>query len=119
MIIGQTINSLDKEGDVAKFFSPWFPRQDDNARFAYERIHSTLDSPETVEVFSKRSEDSGDSPGSVVATFAGLGATGFFEASCFDLKDMVRFRVTIAIEEDPGWLHFRFLEPTWFATARV
>jgi hypothetical protein len=118
MIIGQTINDLGTDGAVT-FFTPWFSRADDNARFTYERIHSTLVSSETVEVYSKKGEDPGDSPGSVVATFAGLGSTSLFEAACSGLKDMIRFKITLASNDSPGWLHFRFLQPTWFAEAKV
>ncbi len=49
--------------------------------------------------------------------FTQLGSTDLFEAACADLKEMVRFR--ILIKDTTGWLHFRFLPPTWYPTGQV
>ena len=113
MIIGQTLDA--DYGAVREHFTPWFPRQADNAVFTYERIFSTMSSAEAVDVFHKNAEDAG--AGAQVASFADLGSTGLLEASCSALKEMVRFR--IQIKNTDGWVHFRFLTPTWYFTGRV
>lgn len=113
MIIGQTINA--DYGAVREHFTPWFPRVADNAAFTFQRIFSTLGIEEVVEVFHKNAEDSGT--GSSVASFAQLGSTDLYEAACAGLKEMVRFR--IQIKDTTGWLHFRFLSPTWYPTGKA
>ncbi|MGK0155709.1 MAG: hypothetical protein ACI9SE_002674 [Neolewinella sp.] len=116
MIIGQTIQG-DSRNNIT-FFTPWFSRAEDNAVFGYERIWSTLGTAETVKVFHKLTEDPGT--GTVPTsggTFAQLGSTGVFQAEPSDLKELVRFQITLFTTT--GWLHFRFLEPNWFSAARV
>lgn len=113
MIIGQTLNT--DFGNDREHFTPWFPRVSDNAIFTFERIFSTLAIEETVEVFHKNAEDAG--VGSAVAPFSQLGSTDLFEAACVDLKEMVRLR--IQLKDTTGWLHFRFLPPTWYPTGKV
>ncbi len=112
MIIGQTLNG--DYGAVREHFTPWFPRQADNAIFTYERIFSTMGT-ETVEVFHKNEEDTG--LGTSLGSFSDLGSTGLLESVCSGLKEMIRFRVQI--KNASGWVHFRFLQPTWYFTGRV
>lgn len=115
MILGQTIQGAGT-GNTLVFFTPWFPRQADNARFTFERVHSSLSGgTESVKVYSKEVEESG-TPGTAAATFLQIGSTRFFVAEPDDLKELVRFR--IELDELTGSLHFRFLQPTWFATAK-
>lgn len=113
MILGQTI-----QGDSSTtlyFFTPWFPRRADNAKFTFERIHSTLSVAEEVEVYHKEAEESGTGDYLATADFSQLGSTRFYESDATNLKELVRFR--IKIDKASGMLHFRFLQPTWFATA--
>lgn len=114
MIIGQTLEG--SYGAVREHFTPWFPRQADNAVFTYERIFSTFGSAEAVDVFHKNEEDAGT--GTMLTGFStDLASTGLLEARCSGLKEMVRFRVQI--KNTDGWVHFRFLPPTWYFTGRV
>ena len=90
MIIGQTLNA--DGGYDRDYFTPWFPRQADNAVFTYDRIASTLSTAEAVDVFHKNEEDAG--AGTMLTGFsADLTSTGLFEAQCIGLKEMVRFRI--------------------------
>ena len=119
MLIGHTIHAAVGVEQVF-YLTPWMSSKADSAHFSYQAIHSTLPSTEVVQVFHKRAEDSGSSPGAVVATFSALGSTGIYEAKCSNLKDLHRFRVAIDNPDGlEGWLHFRFLPATWFAEAGV
>ena len=114
MIIGQALNA--DGGYDRDYFTPWFPRQADNAVFTYDRIASTLSTAEAVDVFHKNEEDAG--AGTMLTGFsADLTSTGLFEAQCIGLKEMVRFR--IQVKKATGWVHFRFLPPTWYFMGRV
>jgi|KBSSwiStaDraftv2_1062776.scaffolds.fasta_scaffold1872565_1 hypothetical protein len=115
MIIGQTLNAID--GEDAYYFTPWFPRVADNAIFTFQRIEDTLTGGgAVVEVFHKNAEDAGT--GSSVTEFSSqLGSTDLYEAACTGLKEMVRFR--IMVKDGTGWIHFRFLPPTWYPTGKV
>jgi len=100
------------------YFTPWFPRVADDARFTFEEIYSTASSV-TVTVYHKSAEDAGDEGGSSVASFSSqLSPANVYEASCSNLKELVRFKVTIGSETSaPGVLRYRFLPPTWFSKA--
>ena len=113
MIIGQTLDAHDV--DDIDFFTPWLPRGADNAIFTFERIHSTLSTDEVVTVYHKNAEDAGAGTG--FAGFSQLGSTDLFEAACTGIKEMVRFG--IQIKDGTGWIHFRFLPPTWYPTGKV
>lgn len=113
MIIGQTIEA--SSSATQTYYTPWFPGQADNAIFTFEQIHSTLGSAEDVSVYTKEAEEEGVGSAATSGTFSQLGSTRFYEASPTGLKDLVRFR--IFLRDTTGFLHFRFLQPTWYATA--
>lgn len=114
MIIGQTLNAV--AGEDKFYFSPWFPRAADNAVFTFQYITDQLTGGAVIDVLHKNAEDSGT--GSVVTDFsAQLGSTDLYEAQCSGLKEMVRFRVKL--KDGTGWVHFRFLPPTWYPTGKV
>lgn len=115
MIIGETIEASTSDPQV--YWTPWFPRQADNGAFTFERIHSTLGAAEAVTVYTKSAEDAGTGSPATDGSFTQIGSTRFFEAVATELQDLVRFR--ILLRDTTGWLHFRFLPPTWFATAHV
>jgi hypothetical protein len=114
MIIGQTL--MADEENNRDYFTRWFPRVADNAVFTFQRIHSTLSVNEDVDVFEKNVEDAGT--GTNTSGFSSqLGSTDLYEASGINLKEMVRFRVQL--KAGTGWIHFRFLAPTWYPTGKV
>ena len=115
MIIGQTIHGDSEASRI--YLTPWVLRRADRAKFAYERIHTTLSSAEAFAVLHKDAEDAGSGTVATGGTFSQISSSGIFEASPTDLKEMVRFRLTISPAS--GWLHFRILPPTWFFEAKV
>ena len=114
MVIGTGAKSYD---------TGWFPKGADNAIFTYEIIHkNSSGSPAvamTVAVYTKNRETPG-SEGTAFTSFTELGSTGFFEQKCEDLKQLVRFKVTITpgtSPTGPEGFCYRFLPPTWYDTA--
>jgi len=116
-VIGETVVTTGVDEEAQAYFTPWFPRVADNAVFSYERIHSSLSTNETVTVFHKDAEESGDEGSSVTTFSSQIGTTGIFQATCSGLKEMVRFRVTTTSTASPEMLHYRFLPPTWYDDA--
>lgn len=108
-------------GEDRTYYSPWFPRGTDNALFAYELIHDDLSGdPFQVAIEHKDSEDPGSAPGSPSGSFGQLGATDIYQANVTGLKEMIRFVVTVPEFGNAGEsVCFRFLSPTWYATAKV
>jgi hypothetical protein len=114
--IGQTI--LVPGNTSQDYYTPWFPRVADRAVFTYERIHATAPAI-AVTVFHKEAEEAGDE-GASAGSFStsALGSTNLYEASCSDLRELVRFKITIASDSSAvGILHYRFLPPTWYTKA--
>jgi hypothetical protein len=137
MHIGEILMS----GDVA--FSPWFPREADNAIFTLQIIATFGESVAlTVEVFSKNSEDTG--PGSEVGnaiTWETVDSNAAFKAAQFlvngsfsGFDELVRFKFSVSTGSDQlpvaagfaqldasdmMWVRYRMLMPTWFDTAVV
>jgi hypothetical protein len=114
-VIGQTLVANGDE-QPQYYYTPWFPRIADNAVFTYERIHSSLTTPEVVTVYHKDAEDAGSEGALVSTTWTQLGSTSLYEAKCSDLREMVRFKVELA-SSAVEVLHFRFLPPTWYTKA--
>ena len=110
-------------GDKYEIYSPWFPRQADNAIFTFYQIQKLLGTGDlVVEIFHKNAEDLG--PGSLItSTFVEEGSSGVFWTSTpvTGLKELVRCRVHAGFASGAGhygaW--FRILEPTWFNRARA
>jgi hypothetical protein len=105
-------------------YTPWFPRGGDNARFAYEIIDDTSSDSDTnfvVDVFTKKSEDSGDgaSIGAALSSWATVpSGSRFREATATGgMQDLVRFEIQIIGEETPAWYLYRFLTPVWYEKA--
>ena len=117
MHIGPTLVTL--ETGAKHYYTPWFPRGGDNAYFTYEVIQKFLatgGSPGfTVTVYTKNVEDPGSEGTSF--TFTQIGSTAFYEAACANLKQLVRFKITIAPGTDltiyAQGVTYRFLPPTW------
>lgn len=137
MHIGTTLLS----GAVA--FSPWFPRQADNAIFTVETIESFGGVTLTVDVFTKNTEETG--PGTQVGasiSWNTVDSNSAFQAAQFlvgvtsfdGFDEMVRFKFSASSEtvqlpvvneevtfdaSNQMWLRYRMLMPTWFDTAVV
>ena len=96
-------------------FTPWFTRQAENAIFTYERIQ-IFGSGDAVDVslYQKNTEDQG--VGTLLSgTWTGSG--NLFTRRIEGLQEMFRFRIKgltggIAVL-------FRFLDTTWYDTART
>jgi hypothetical protein len=119
MIIGTFVVAA--SGGDRTFYTPWFPRGADNALFAYELFYDDLSGdPFSVEIEHKDAEDPGSAPANPPGSFAQLGSTDIYQANATGLKDLVRFAVTVPAFGSAGEsVSFRFLSPTWYATANV
>lgn len=109
-------------GSGAKtYYTPWFPKGADNAHFTYEIIHQNLGTTGgsvTITVYTKNLEDGGIEGTSF--SFSQLGTTGFYEAPCTNLKQLVRFKITVTPgtgTSDPQGVCYRILPPTWYDKA--
>lgn len=108
---------------IKSYYTPWFPKGADNALFTCEIVHQHFGAGGGVSmtVHTKNREDGGNegSPASIVA-FAPIAATGFQEAACTNLKQLVRFKITVTPgtgSSDPQGVCYRFLPPTWYDKA--
>ena len=104
------------------YYSPWFPKMADNAYFTYEimRFNWGTGGGMTVTVYTKNREDFG-SEGTSYTGFVPFGTGDFYHLDCTNLKELVRFKITFDQGEDPdlpAGVCYRFLRPTWYATAR-
>ncbi len=106
-------------GDGAEVFSPWFPRQGDNAICTLEVVRISGASIQ-VELFTKNSEDTGD--GALVTPASGTGditrTTVGRESNEWEggLEELVRYKFTVA-DATTKWVLFRMLPPVWFDSA--
>jgi hypothetical protein len=99
-----------------KIFSPWFPRQGDNAMFTVETVKQNGSPTLSVKAFTKNSEDTDDG----TATTGGPTLTASATAGGRDtdtwsqnLEETVRYEYEIS--GDAGdWILFRMLPPVWF-----
>jgi hypothetical protein len=113
MVIGTGAKSYD---------TGWFQKGADNAVFTYEIIHQNLGSSPgafTVTGYTKNREDAG-SEGTSFSSFTQLGSTGFYEKVVTNLKQLVRFKITLTPGSSPAGpegVCYRFLPPTWYDTA--
>lgn len=94
-------------------YSPWFPRQGDNAIFTLDLVDAT--GTILVEVFSKNTEDTGDGGSALTPNSGSKSSPGrtSFELSG-NLKELVRYRFTVS--GSGNWVLFRMLPPVWFDT---
>ncbi|MFO1052739.1 MAG: hypothetical protein U1F36_11040 [Planctomycetota bacterium] len=97
------------------FYTPWFPKGEDNAVFTLEKVLDTINGGATFTVLTKNREAEG-SEGTSAGSFSALTAP-FYEAKCTDLEDLVRFKVTFTASAAGQGVIFRFLQPTWYDTA--
>lgn len=104
--------------NVQTYFTPWFPKGADNGVFAAEVLLNTLDTedPFVISVATKNLEDEGSAP-----YWAGdleqLGSSAIFEATCTELKQLVRLAITFQASSVGQGFVLRALPPTWFDTA--
>ncbi|MCB9870143.1 MAG: hypothetical protein H6837_09820 [Planctomycetes bacterium] len=80
----------------AIIFSPWFPREADNAIFTFETIDNDGSGSLTVDVYHKNTEDPG--PGaalSATAAFSAIGSTNYKSGRFVGIKEMVRFATRV------------------------
>ena len=109
MYIGQYL----PEG--ADVFSPWFPREADNAWFTFEAIDEGGTSPIfTVEVWHKNTDEPGPGEKNTTATFGTLSGD-YKHANFTGLREMVRFKFSLT--GSSAWVIFRMLMPSWYDTA--
>lgn len=119
MQIGTQIVALGN--NATTFYTPWFPKQGDNAVFAFELISSYYGASGgsfACTAYTKNREDLGsDGTATIISSTI---TTGFYQGVCTDLKELVRFKITVT----PGssitgavGATYRFLPPTWYDTA--
>ncbi len=116
MFIGQLV--VLSTGDEV-IYTPWFPRSADNVILTYEEIENGTNVTPTVTVFTKRAEEAGAEPGSSIGTFAQLSTTGIFQASVTNVSDLVRMKMSFTSGAKGGVYRYRFMNPVWYATAKV
>lgn len=118
------LNAGATPGSAAQtYYTPWFPQGGDNAYFTYEIIHQNFGTGGdpapgmTVEVFTKNREDIGSEGTNANVTFTQLSG-GFYHGGATDLRQMVRFKITIRGGTTPPsgqeGVVYRFLPPTWY-----
>lgn len=108
-----------------EYFSPWFPKGADNAYFTYEIIRQnfgTGGSPGfSVEVFTKNREDVGSQGTAASVTFAQIGSTSFYHGPATNLRQLVRFKITVkggtTAPAGQEGVVYRILPPTWYDKA--
>jgi len=109
-------------GSGAKsYYTPWFTSAADNAFLTYELVSSYFGTGGSVSVtaFTKNREDAGPD-GSPYSSFTQVGSTDFYHKDCTNLKELVRFKVTLTPGSSPTTAEgvtIRFLTPTWYSTA--
>ncbi|MFN9968411.1 MAG: hypothetical protein ACK58T_00805 [Phycisphaerae bacterium] len=121
MHIGTQLITL--ETGAKSYYTPWLPKGADNAYFTYEIISQFLatgGSPGfTVTAYTKNREDAGSEGTSF--SFSQIGSTAFYHAECTNLKQLVRFKITITPGTDvtiyAQGVTYRFLPPTWYDKA--
>ena len=105
-------------GTTYKVFSPWFPRQGDNAIYSIETVEQDGSPQLTVHAFTKNSEDAGDGLDASGGTSLSASATpGDTDSDTWaqTLKELVRYEFTIKTTSGAGeWILFRMLPPVWF-----
>lgn len=123
----------------ANVYSPWFPREADNAIFTVEEIQSTdsgnLTVGLTVTIWHKNADEIGEGT-EIATTWDPISGTNLSSIDVTGLREMVRFEYTVTggaaygqttvnTFGDPynldnaevGWVIFRMLEPTWYDKA--
>jgi len=101
-----------------KVYSPWFPRQGDNAIMTLEVV-AVSGATIKVEVLTKNSEDAGD--GTIVTGVTGDADITASTVGRSDgewdqvLEELVRYKFTVTNTTEK-WVLFRMLPPVWFDT---
>ena len=103
---------------------PWMPTAADNAFLAYEVATSFFESGGSLAVvaYTKNRSDPG-SEGTAFSSFAQIGSTGIYEKKCENLKELLRFKITVTPgsgTSEPAVTQgafMRFLPPNWYDTA--
>jgi hypothetical protein len=109
-----------------KVYSPWFPRQADSIRVTLEVVQingATI----VVELFTKKSEDSGDgtiadsagAPTKITANAIGRTTTEWLAAGTITLSEMIRYRFNVTGASVSDWVLFRMLSPVWFNSVKA
>jgi len=110
MFIGQTVLT------TQSVFTPWLPRQADNAIMTWELVQQIGGTELAVKLFSKNREDPGEGAEVGPSSWDDDGVhTGIRYSTFTGLREMVRFKVTAS--NDSGACIFRLLSPTWFDDA--
>ena len=129
MFAGQWIwsHQRDLSQVVTELYSPWFPREGDNAIFTMEiiaklNLASASTSTMVVDVYHKEAEDTGNGVLAVSNIYASpIGPAddkGFFvSAPIENLKEMVRFKYRMDCNSFVAAFLYRMLPTTWFNAA--
>lgn len=100
-------------------FSPWFPRQADLLRVTAECV-AVLGATITIELYTKKSEDTGDGDPVDDGVSIVLDAQGRETAEWktvaeeVGVEQLLRFRYEVTGSEDYEWVLFRLLPAVWF-----
>jgi hypothetical protein len=101
-------------------YSPWMPRQGDNAVFIAEVVEINLATLQ-VRVFTKAHENAGSGSDADTGTSISISSAGVSSDEWDGLKDLVRFEFTLdnLLNDDQEWVLFRMHEPIWFDSVLV
>lgn len=104
-------------------YSPWFKRGGDGLRATLEVIAQAGGATLTVQVFTKKEEDTGDgvdanSSVSLTLNAAGRESDEWISTSSTGMNDLVRYKFTLGTAT-AGWTLFRMLPPVWFDAVKV
>lgn len=105
------------DANAPEVFSPWFPRQADNAVFTLEIVAKQGSTKLTVQLFTKTTDDAGD--GGAVASPTDVGSVGRTALPQEgEMQTLVRYRYTASAGSAGDWILFRLLPPVWYDTVK-
>ncbi|MBK8100157.1 MAG: hypothetical protein IPK26_23900 [Planctomycetes bacterium] len=109
-------------GTSTYYYTPWMPRQAQNAWFTYQLIQSLLASGGVFAIvpYHKNREDRGDEGTAVSGSFTEIvSGTGFYQMKCEGLKELVRFKIEVKVGGGgyPEGAVYRLLAAMWYDKA--
>ena len=134
MIIGTPLVGKFEQGEpdtIAVYYSPWFPRGGNRARFTCNIIDYDAMDYMKITVQTKTSDESdsgastvsgweedidldGGSPPAANSDVSWLAGAALNSTSSAGFEDLVRLKYELRSNAKDGWVHFRMLATQWF-----
>jgi hypothetical protein len=115
MFIGTQLMGIGNAGSK-DYYTPWFPKQADNAIFTYERMFFT-GTAFSVTVYTKNREDIGSNSVTSYSSWTQMSGINFWQGQCTNLLELVRFKITLNGSAAGDGVAYRFLPPIWYNKA--